>query len=348
MIWLVVGIAKSQQECGEDFSPCFCSEESRNYRYVECSSVENEEIIQIFNRTSSQYNYSVTVDFLRNEIPADIFSDKRVSSIKLRCGWNSDLPIIDPNAFRSSRNYTSKFVLFSCNLQRMNSKFLEGFDQLQRIEIESASHIQPFLATLPTLRNLFHLSFSVENDFVANMEFDTSSILSPTLTELYMTASFPGWDELAIGWTLGWLSQRNSTDNLVKVWMSGNAMSRTPPEFAFINKFTSLIFTSNAVPMTVSSGSFHFENPSYYIEDSRALSLSSCRIVDIEAGAFQGNFSRSTHIYLSDNQLTRFEENVFYPVLEGFAMTDNYHLIHMGRSTNKACIYKKKTSPRNN
>lgn len=68
----------------------------------------------------------------------------------------------------------------------MNSKFLEGFETLSDITFRAVSYLQPVLATLPTLPNLKTLTVDggCANDFVANFEYDTSTILSPVFKSI--------------------------------------------------------------------------------------------------------------------------------------------------------------------
>lgn len=281
-----------------------------------------DEILQVFNRTSAQYNYSVTVDLFEDDIPVDLFSNKMVSSLYLKCNSSNILLRADENAFRSSRNYLGSFRLGNCNLLRMSSKFLEGFDQLRNLYFIGISNLQTALATLPTLPNLYQLQMSgCSNDFVADFEYDSSSILSPTLTIL--NAHSNNWNEIAMGWTLGWISKRNSTDKLLDVNLNGNAMSRIPSELGSISKFRNLWIVDNAVPMIVVSGSLNFEYPTTSFGNVfRYVNIVRSNVVDIQPGAFQGNFSWPTHIFLDENHLTRFEEDVFFPVFEEFDKAD--------------------------
>lgn len=194
----------------------------------------------------------------------------------------------------------------------MNSKFLEGFDDFYILEFTNVSNVQPALATLPSLPTLNQLRIinSVNADFDTDMEYDTSSILSPNLLELDLADN--NWDEVPIGWILGLISKRNSTNNpRLNIFLDRNAMSRTPPEMGLISGILKLSLTHNALPMRITH-----TGQSYYMDFRES------NIVDVSPGAFLGincDYSYIQDLYLMDNHLTRFEEDVFYPVLVEFS-----------------------------
>lgn len=319
-------------ECDEDFSPCTCIQYDPE-REITCKDVRTDEIRQVFNRVSAQYIYQVTIELFEEDIPADLFSDKIVFTIDLTCNSSELLLSIDPNAFRYTRNYTDYFLLRNCNLLRMNSKYLECFNRLRSLYFESISNLQPALATLPTLPILSLINiYRCPNDFIADMEYDTSSILSSKLGSLFVNSG--NWSEGEIGWMLKWLSKRNSTNNIYNVQISCNALRRIPPEVALIDNFMIFVIYNNTVPINVDSSAFNFVYPSTtsYLGTREVHIINSYNGVVIQPGAFQGNFSWPTAIDLSNNQLTLFEEDVFYPVLEQFASTDLSHRIQVNQS----------------
>lgn len=325
---MLASFAKSQQDCGEDFSPCTCTIRSfTNEREVKCEGVHIDGILQIFNRTSAQPSYCVGINLLEGDIPADLFSDKQLKEVYFTCNASDLLLTVDSNALRSSRSYLAKMEISNCNLLQMDSNFLEGFDRLWYLEFGSTFNLQQALATLPTLRSLDTMLIDeCANDFVADMEYDTS-VFAPVLHTF--SASYNNWNEDTIGWLVDWLVNRNSTENIWYIDFNDNAMTKIPPEMALIGQFGVLHIIDNTAPMTVESDSFNFNQvPCKGVQ----ISLSGSNITDIQPGAFQSNFSCATQIYLSDNNLTRFEEDVFYPILEKFASTRLYHHVDVRAS----------------
>lgn len=257
-------------------------------------------------------------DFFEEEIPEDIFSDKLVETMTFTCNSTNLHLRIDPNAFRSTRNHTDTLWFENCNLHRVNSKFMEGFDNLRYLTYYNSSNVQPAVVSLPNLPNLKQLYIArCANDFDSNLEYNASSILSPMLKELLLP--FTNWPDDVIDWILGFFSQ--NLPNIEFMDLEGNAMRRIPPDVARINAYWQFFCWYNTVPMKIDTGSFYFEYPLAIQSNTRDLLLAMSNVVDIQPGAFQGNFSFPTRIFLIENHLTRFEENVFYPVLEQFAIS---------------------------
>ncbi len=106
-----------------DYSPCTFS----NLEVV-CDQVLLEEVKKVFYMASDLRFLSIQLIlqpfvFTETYIPEDVLGNKRVLEIMLQyppgANKNSSLTLqVDPNAFRSTKNYTRKVTLnnFDCNL----------------------------------------------------------------------------------------------------------------------------------------------------------------------------------------------------------------------------------------
>lgn len=151
-----------------DYSPCLCSEELgilSNVTVVRCINVQADVIRHVFNRTTPSSIPIVFLqfsDFSPDGIPGNLLGDHWVTdAIWMVCSPKNVIPLmINPDAFRSSRNYTQDFFFFGCNLDQFNLSFFQGFQRIQGISIEFVRNFDSInWSTLPKLTTLETLGF---------------------------------------------------------------------------------------------------------------------------------------------------------------------------------------------
>lgn len=85
------------------------------------------------------------------------------------------------------------------------------------------------------------------NDFVADLEYDGTSVLSFSLRYIYVYSKH-NWNEDAIGWLVDWFGNRNATTNSWHLSFSGHSISRIPRQMELIDNFGVLQIEDNIVP----------------------------------------------------------------------------------------------------
>ena len=155
---LLIGPTASQFGCpyGEDYRPCTCYYYDGIYD-INCDRVLISDIAVIFRRRTSIDLGTITILRLESDdeiIPADLIDDHRALKIDLKA-YPTPLLRIDPQAFRSSKNYAQSFQSSYYDIGELDFNFLDGFDQLYSISFDLASNVHlANWTSLPPLRNL--------------------------------------------------------------------------------------------------------------------------------------------------------------------------------------------------
>ena len=162
----------------EDFSPCKCplmKWETRKDEYsLNCDGISEKHINAIFKSTTpanfSFINIYLTPKMLATNssivvVPEDIFGSHRalryiILGSHQNCSCYSrdhnirlyPHPKVDPEAFRSSRNFLEMFIIHYSDLSELSFMFLKGFKNLKVLRIEGSINIR--LLDFPLLPNL--------------------------------------------------------------------------------------------------------------------------------------------------------------------------------------------------
>ena len=104
--------SESSDDCPkkQNYSPCICEKKDSDYR-ITCSQVPLEDVVRVFKRTTAvefkSFELYLSPSDVNKTIPADFLGNHSAHYIALECPNNSSKPLsIDPQAFRSSKNYT--------------------------------------------------------------------------------------------------------------------------------------------------------------------------------------------------------------------------------------------------
>ena len=307
---LVLGIfvdsihsAKVNCPNGEDYSPCSCGSWSpfiipsslsfdNISSNVECTTgyrATLADVSNVFNRTAPSeirgfmlYLYTQSATDSRKIIPMDLLSNHRALSIDITCSSSTDMSIIiNPQAFRSSRNTTRNFMFFFCDISRLSFNFLTGFVQITSILFSTTKHVDQanwasFPTSLPSLE-----TFSISSSTGLN-EWTIFPKLSRGLSRLSLHSNEiqdAAMDRI-INWTVAY-----SVDTLESLGIESNNLTNIPSKLQ-ISSFPKLQYLNldsqeNGIRI-IPRGSFGFAAPNY------TLSADNNKIEIIEDGAFQG------------------------------------------------------------
>jgi len=290
-----------------DYSPCTFS----NLEVV-CDQVLLEEVKKVFYMASDLRFLSIQLIlqpfvFTETYIPEDVLGNKRVLEIMLQyppgANKNSSLTLqVDPNAFRSTKNYTRKVTLnnFDCNL--LDLIFLSGFEKLTDIHFANLWNIEFCFPSLPPLPRFAKLSV----EFCVGM----NELYSfPILQNGLKVAVFLGFDDTSLRMyndatvdrILEWLLL-SSANTLKEINIERmNQITQVPRQIPSFKALRKLGLESNNIS-AIRTGAFMFSLPVI------TLHIEGNGIKEIEPGAFQGMFNNSNkhnagcskyiHIYL--------------------------------------------------
>ena len=147
-------------DCIDDFTPCFCSEDSISGSVnVICYGIPFQEIKNAFSTTPNGPRDINRLDIVpaagEDQMPADLIGNSRVRILNLA---SCPLPIqIDSNSFQSSIDYTQQLFIIDCDIGQLTWTLISGFLKLEQIQLDNVANIQS-IEFLPSLRTLKLLS----------------------------------------------------------------------------------------------------------------------------------------------------------------------------------------------
>lgn len=257
-------------------------------------------------------------------IPADVLSTRRFKSVSIYCPTKDYHLVIDPDAFRSTRNFTTYLSIDSCNLAQLDFSFLTGFDQLADLDIFKSTNLHLSWSNLPPLHSLTLLTIDPTSRLNDWVDFPT---LSRGLTKVEIALSEDdGFQDEGVNRFLTW-ALKSSTETLrtLKIYAPSGSLEQMPRQLSFFTKLDYLDVSNPAgfpYPFwpsdsflglkTVPTGSLAFTAPVRFVR------VCSGQVSTIEPGAFKGNFSKAV-VNLELNNMTRFESSVFQPMLQQMA-----------------------------
>lgn len=280
-----------------------------------CNKVPIEEVQAIFRRTSPLTLDSIRLNLTPDSdkiVPADIFGNKRAdilriqySAVKGRDTSNSLRLQVDPNAFRFTKNYTTKFMLDTLDCSALDFRFLSEFTQLTNLTIYRMENMALCLQNLTKLpQTLTNLEISYPNGMN-----ELTSL--PTLTNGLKVSYFWGfplsdptrkWNVEVMDKILDWVLN-SSADTLHSLsFCRMNLLTEVPSQIVSFKALNKVWLKYNKLS-TIKIGSFSFKVP------VARLDLIGNGITEIESGAFQGKYGISSIIVFRHIQ---FKNIIFY------------------------------------
>ena len=283
VLLIVIAVLIVQMEnsgCGEDFSPCTCS----NGQIVYCKEKPLADVRIAFQRTSRTATNLTEVHlepyWTDEVIPENLLggSNRRIGYIELVCSRPNQALKVHPNAFRYIRNGTTRMAIQGCNTSRMDFAFLSGFNRLTQLWIYESSGLESSLATLP--ENLSSLSELYVYECKGLNEWTKFPDLVKGLTTLKLHNN--GLNDEAMDRILDWALD-TSGETLQKLHIDRNAITRVPHQITWFSRLDHLDMRDqdSGIP-SIPSGFLSFSSP------IRFLSMASSKISNIAPGAFDG------------------------------------------------------------
>ncbi|KAI9554620.1 hypothetical protein GHT06_019893 [Daphnia sinensis] len=308
-------IPSPKEACPEDYSPCTC-QLTINGLEVSCVDVPVDEITNVFYRTQTLELYQVVLTASGSasgtvDLPADLLKDKRVQRIYLGCPPTANPKLgltIDSATFEFTRFTTTVFGILNCDLStQTDMQYLNGFSVLNTLRIDDSNNIEAIATlpttTLPALKKLFVVNCTgLENAVFPD--------LTPArLVRLHLQGN--GLTDAGVNSILVSVGSSSSSSSLQELILSNEYAMTKIPRIASFSKLVWYDVSFNAIPY-VSQSTLVFSSPVNY------LNLNSISLGAIEGGAFLGDYGKA-QVYLENNGLTEFREDVFKPILEQMA-----------------------------
>ena len=212
------------------YAPCLCDyfdQWSIDGYFVSCLAVQSAALIQeAFNKTEiiEHNSFYVTMDHF-SALPANFLANKKVQNLNFKCPNTSfTLGPVDLDAFKGTRDFTEYISIESCNLNRMNFDFLEGFTALQQLVFMKSSFIQ--LQLMPYLPSFTFLRFYHCQQVTSWYQ----PAKTPNLETLFITGTNV-LDDPATQFITGF------KDSLIELKLHGNELTEFPK---FAQTFTKL------------------------------------------------------------------------------------------------------------
>ena len=319
----------------DDYSPCITRPIIGFTIFIpriKCKGIPMTGVRDVFSRTTPTADnelewLQLTPPATDPIIPEDVLSSRRFKSVSIYCPNKDYHLVIDPNAFRSTRNFTTYLSIDSCDLGQLDFTFLAGFDQLADIDIFKSTNLHLSWTNLPPLPALTLLTIDPTwrlNDWV------DFPVLGRGLqkVELALNEEDEFQDE-GLNRFLAWaLKSSAETLRTLKIYAPSGTLSQMPRQLASFPKLDYLDISNPAgfpYPFApsdsfkgltaVPTGALAFSAPVRFVR------ICSGQMSTIEPGAFKGNFSKAV-VNLELNNLTRFEAPVFQSMLQQMAKTN--------------------------
>lgn len=264
---------------------------------VTCSSVPSmEEIKLFFSSLATPLDIEdLSLLFKPSDffIPVDFLGESNVTSLSIvgsgNVGSLTSL-IVDPNAFRSSKNTLQYFSLMYCNTDKLDLQFLKGFQSLHHMLFWQLSNLHRSLPTLPTLPSLNGLAIWFSTGLNETWQSTDNIVLQSGvgLKDLLIFDCELNGDSLAQ--ILDWIMP-SSVKTLSSLHITFNKIDFTPWQLSSFRGLKKTQLTHNKVDLVLPKNSFYLQDKDmgFLVTDKPHIDLSNSRIVEIEPGAFQGN-----------------------------------------------------------
>ena len=342
----------------EDYSPCICpykKDMEQEDILLWCPNIPPDDIKSTFKVTTPAIFKLIVISItpvggISLEIPADVFVAHKVFQISILFRLdNADVYVkpylkVNEDAFRSSRNITQEIIIISFDLHWLNFSFLTDFNKLNTLYIKDCDnfhlHNLPFLPALETINIIDCKNLSDWKNF---------PILINGLKRLELSGDW--LSDGVIDGILEWII-KSSNETLRKLELENNCLTRIPPTLKSFSRLVRILLDHQTEPGFGHLGAFTFNNASAIIE----LGLMGTHIKSIAPGFFQGvivvqsitllikkttnidefelfaDFKGNVVIDLSDNNMKRFESNIFKGIMEKISnsKTGQIHFLGSG------------------
>ena len=291
------GMASTLAACAQNYAPCSCNMDTANGNAitVTCMNVADALAIRTaFERVTDmnifKFEYYHTALASAN-LPADLFSDKKVSQIHIGCpktdGTCQQLTLtVDANAFRFTRRTTLevhlRYVTFDA---AATFDFLRGFEVATTLIVDNYRQI-PLVALngpttwVDTMTALTTLAFT--NGLDTSLGADLFPDVTPAqLLKLNLTGSKLNDDAINNKILLS-LAASSSASTIEYLGLGGNMLTLVPKRLQSFSKVKVLDMGSNDNIPTIGQSRLNFPTP------PTSVDLQKNKITSIENGAFVG------------------------------------------------------------
>lgn len=294
--------------CRENYSPCLCSTDSKGGIYVFCDlycSTDGNNVLaiqQALERTISdrellqiQLIPLVGCEFVPVRLPANFLSGKLIEEIVIGNNYLSgsyDFAklIIDPLAFQSTQNHTTKFRFKHIDFALQNNfDFLNGFSRLNLLSITDYQNFGAieYLPPLPSLTDLY--IYDCRKDYVGSKEgcyITNFPDLSPAKLEALNLFDIFLDDKLAEN-VFTSLANSTSASSVQFIDMATNELTVIPGNLTDFPRLNHLDLQENSIT-EISNNSLIFTNPVFQLNLKRQSLGAADGTLAIESGTFQG------------------------------------------------------------
>lgn len=277
-VWLLVVVARSEDVCVEDFSPCVCTPFTveENVVNVVCDQVAAEDIKDAFSRnsTTNLVRLFLTISQNASYLPSDLLGDSRAKEIGLTCIDRDFQLQVDRYAFTDSSKTVSRLEIKGCSIDQLEFSFLTNFTVLNEVDVTNSSF--PALSDLPVLPHLRGLVITNCPSFTKWGEPNLSSVVEFWLNQNMLN------DE-DIDTILRSIPTANNS--LKSLMLFGNNLTRIPEKLHLLNELTTLNLDGNTIPV-IPTGSLAFSAPDFHYLRLEGLSLQFIEPEGLSGGAW--------------------------------------------------------------
>lgn len=308
--------------CTQNYSPCSCNMDTANGNAITVTCINVADVLAIrsaFGRVTDlsiykfEYYHTTAASVV---LPADLFSDKKVSQIHIGCpktdGTCTQLTLkIEMDAFRFTRRNTLEVHLKHITFDPTATfDFLNGFEAATTLIIDNYMQIPQGLAfenaPFSTMVALTTMAFTNGRDTTLGTPY-FPDITPVRLLTFNLTGS--GLDHTAINNNiLLSLAASSSASSIEYLGLRGNLLDQVPKRLQSFSKTKVLDMGFNNIP-TIGQSRLNFPTPPTSVDLQKNL------IATIDAGAFVGDFSKAK-VNLANNTLTTLSEGVFKGMLQ--------------------------------
>ena len=188
-----------------------------------------------------------------------IHFDVLAGEIDLKCeAIGFQLLRVNSEAFRSSKNITTKVSIQGCDVAGLDFLFLRGFKKMNNLYLylDSNVHLAEW-STLPPLSELNNISIKFSTGLNEWTEFPNLGMVS----DLSMAFNLQGnkIDDVAIDRILNWILESSSAIKHWQLDLSINSLTDIPKQMSSLKGITKLDFSYNPMDgICIRSGSIHF------------------------------------------------------------------------------------------
>ena len=292
---MMIGLSyeNSSDDCPDrqNFSPCHCQKTDFKFSAM-CIEVPLATVTRIFKQIRAvdfdSFYFGLSPSDENKTIPADFIGNHtRIRHVILQCNPKSESLSLDPQAFRSSKNYTERLYLEGCNMSRTNFKnILNAFNakKLMEIGFSQSSNVDLINWTSITpLTNMTALYFAGSHGLTGWKNFPN---LTKGLEKLELQNNFlhdEAMDRI-LNWTL-----KFSANTLESLFIQGNGLTKIPWQISKFKKISVLAFEDQrekGIPI-IFNGS-----KALFFHGQPKICAKRNKIIEIQPGALQGfNYS---------------------------------------------------------